>query len=168
MLNLVATNLGPPDHQTTTTRRGRGTREISGVGGETGGGGAAPGGADQRRVGDLVQTIAREWICPSQEKKRPGTDIKVTTRSGAHGFIDSTHETYRAQKPQGLEYLASSILTIGVAAQQNAVLSWQSDLPPNAVNKRYPGLLDSAAIGVVKLAGANSGTSSGVEEEKGI
>ena len=60
-----------------------------GVGGRGGrqGGGAAPGGANQRRVGDLVQTIAREWIHPSQEKNQPVTEIKVITRSGSRGSI---------------------------------------------------------------------------------
>ena len=59
-------------------------------------------------------------------------------------------------------------MTLGVAAQQNSVLSWQSELSSHSINKQDPGLLDSAANGVVPLAGAISGISYGVEEERGI
>ena len=133
-----------------------------------GGGGAAPVGADQRRVGYLVLTIAREQRRPIQEKNQPGTEIKVTTRSGARGFIDSTREKYRSQTPRGLTSLEISVLTLGAAAQHNAILIWRSEMSPHSVNKRFPGLLDSDANGVVPLAGAISGNSSGVEEWKGI
>ena len=64
--------------------------------------------------------------------------------------------------------MAIYVLTLGVTTQNNAIISWRSELFPNSVNKRDPGLLDSAANGVVPLVGSISGNSSGMEEEKGI
>ena len=90
MLDLVATNLGPLDHH---------HPRVTGDQGGKWGGGATTCGDDQHRVGDLVQIIFRECICQSQEKNRIGAEIKVTTRNGSRGFIDSTQETYRAQTP---------------------------------------------------------------------
>ena len=59
-------------------------------------------------------------------------------------------------------------MNLGVAAQQNAVLSWWSELYPHSVNKKDPRLLDSAKNGVVPFAGAISAICSGVEEERKI
>ena len=55
-----------------------------------------------------------------------------------------------------------------MAAQHNVVISWWSELVPQYVNKKHPGLLDSTANGVVPFAGTISGISSGVKEERGI
>ena len=51
---------------------------------------------------------------------------------------------------------------------KNVVLSWQSELSPNSVNKQNPRLLDRSENGVVPLVVAICGTSSRLEEVKGI
>ena len=56
-----------------------------------------------------------------------------------------------------------SVLTIGVAAKHNAIISWQSELSPHYGNKKNPDLLDSAVNVVFPLAGAISATYSRVE-----
>ena len=52
--------------------------------------------------------------------------------------------------------------------QQNAVLSWRSEMSSHSVNKRDPGLIDSAPNRVVLLARAISGISSRMEEKRGM
>ena len=64
--------------------------------------------------------------------------------------------------------MASSVLNLGVVAQQNDILSWWIDMSPRTVKKQDPGLLDSSTNGVFPLAGAISGSPSEVEEERGI
>ena len=82
--------------------------------------------------------------------------------------FDSAQEAYLSETPLVLTTVDRSVLTLGVMVQQNAALSWRSEMVSCSINKQDPSLIDSAANSVVPLVGNISGIYSRVEEERGI